>query len=162
MNLTLHPGTGLVEMLRICYALPSDEREQWEAFAGRAYDAEAVAAEFHLRPGPKWTIMEGELPVLAAGFTELRDGVWQDWALTTPVAWESRRWMTVTKIVRRVMDGMLQDHGHRLQCVSLASRIQAHRWYRVLGLELEGTLRAYGVHGEDALMFSRLRSTHGR
>jgi hypothetical protein len=59
------------------------------------------------------------------------------------------------------MDFMLRETAHRLQCVSLASRIHAHRWYRPLGLRLEGTLAGYGVNGEDALMYSRLRTPDG-
>jgi len=100
--------------------------------------------------------MAGDEPILVAGFSELRPGVYQDWALTTPEAWTTH-WRSVTKMARRVMDEMLRRGAHRLQCVSLASRIHAHRWYRPLGLELEGTLRSYGANGEDALMFSRLR-----
>jgi hypothetical protein len=93
---------------------------------------------------------------VVAGFDQIRPGVWQDWLLSTPAAWD-KYWRSVTKISRRVMDEMLQQGAHRLQCVSLASRIHAHRWYRPLGLEREGLLRAYGVNGEDAVMYSRLR-----
>ena len=157
MKATLHNGTGLVELLRVCYRLPEDEREQYEAFAGRPYSAEALAAALFAAPGPKWTVLAGETPILVAGFQELRAGVWQDWAVTTPEAWEMH-WRSVTKFARRVMDEMLLGPAHRLQCISLASRIHAHRWYRPLGLKLEGPLHAYGANQEDALMFYRLRS----
>lgn len=160
MTVELHRGTGLVELLRVCFKLPADEREQYEAFTGERFSAEELAARLFVSPGPKWTVMAGDEPIMVAGFNEIRDGVWQDWAVTTPEAW-TLHWRTVTKMGRRVMDEMLQSGAHRLQCVSLASRTQAHRWYRPLGLEQEGTLRGYGVNGEDAIMFSRLRTLDG-
>ena len=159
MKVGLIEGATLVDLLWVCNNLSEDERDQWRAFGGVPYDADNAAAMFYLRPGPKWTVLVGNEAVLVAGFDRVRDGVWQDWALTSPKAWEPGNWRPVTRLARKVMDWMLQNGAHRLQCVSLASRIQAHRWYRPLGLELEGTLRAYGVNGEDALMFSRLRAT---
>jgi hypothetical protein len=157
VTVELKSGTSLVDLLWICHKLPTDEREQWEVLTGMEYEPDRMASEFFNRPHPKWTVFAGDEPIMAAGFSELRPGVWQDWALTTPAAWDTH-WRGVTKAAKRVMDFMLREHAHRLQCVSLASRIHAHRWYRPLGLELEGTLRSYGVNGEDALMFSRLRS----
>jgi hypothetical protein len=130
MTLTVYRNPTLVDFLRVANELPPDEREQFEAFTGEA-------------------------------FNQLRPGVWQDWMFSTPEAW-SKHWRGVTKIARRVMDFMLQGEAHRLQCVSLASRIHAHRWYRPLGLEQEGTLRGYGVNGEDAIMFARLRVPDGQ
>lgn len=160
MSLVLQEGTGLIELLRVCYKLPTDEREQYEAFTGNEFSPEDLAAGLYTTQGPRWTVLAGEEPVLIAGFTLVRPGVWQDWAVTTPEAWQ-KHWRSVTKTARRVMDEMLQQGAHRLQCVSLASRIHAHRWYRPLGLEQEGVLRGYGVNGEDAIMFSRLRTPDG-
>jgi hypothetical protein len=84
--------------------------------------------------------------------------VWQDWMVSTPEAWNATNWRGTTRYVRKAMNAMLQTDAHRLQCVSLRSRIRAHEWYRVLGLRQEGVLEAYGVDGQDALMFARLRS----
>lgn len=158
MTVTLSRGASLADLFQVCIALPDDEQEQFEVFSGERYEPTYVAAAFFLRPGPKWTVVADGTPIVVAGFDLVRRGVWQDWMFSTPVAWE-RHWRTVTKLGRRVMDEMLRENAHRLQCVSLASRTQAHRWYRPLGLELEGTLRGYGINGEDALMFSRLRSS---
>lgn len=160
MTVRLLSGTDLLELLQVCYRLPADEREQCEAFSGDAYDPAHLAATLYATPGPKWTVMAAGDPIMVAGFTNLRPGVWQDWAVTTPAAWDTH-WRPVTRLARRVMDEMLQTRAHRLQCVSLASRIHAHRWYRPLGLEPEGTLRGYGANGEDAIMFSRLRTPDG-
>jgi hypothetical protein len=152
----LYEGAGLTELLQICFALPEDERDQFEAFTGARFDPEMLAASLSLRPGPKWVVAADGHPIFAAGFTELRPGVWQDWAVSTPAAWEAH-WRPVTRCAKRVMDEMLQTRAHRLQCVSLASRHLAHRWYGAIGLIDEGHLHGYGVNGEDAVMFYRLR-----
>lgn len=160
MTCRLHEGTTLTEMLLVAHSMPADEQEQYEAFTGLEYVAEDAAAKWYMLPGPKWTIYGDGTPIVVAGFVELRPGVWQDWLFSTPTAW-TRHWRSVTKHCRRVMDGMLQGPAHRLQCISLASRVQAHRWYRTLRLEREATIHAYGVNGEDAVMFYRLRGTDG-
>jgi hypothetical protein len=161
VTVKIYRSPQLVEFIMICNRLPDDERGQYEAFTGEAYDPDRVAASHFLRGGPSWVVVADGEPIVIAGFDMVRDGVWQDWLLSTPVAWE-RHWRPVTRLARHVMDFMLQGPARRLQCVSLASRIHAHRWYRPLGLRLEGTLSGYGVNGEDALMFSRLRSPDGQ
>jgi hypothetical protein len=156
VTITVYRGAELIDFLQVCSKLPADEIEQFEAFTGEPYNWQRAAALFSQRPGPSWVIVADGTPIVVAGFDQIRPGVWQDWLLSTPAAWD-KYWRSVTKISRRVMDEMLQQGAHRLQCVSLASRIHAHRWYRPLGLEREGLLRAYGVNGEDAVMYSRLR-----
>jgi hypothetical protein len=157
MSLTLYRDPKLLDFVTVCYRAPEDEREQYAAFSGIAYEPERVAAELALRTGPKWVICDGDIPILVAGFDYLRKGVWQDWMISTPEAWSARNWRGVTRYAKKVMNVMLLDSAHRLQCESLSSRIHAHKWYKVLGLKLEGPLRGYGVGGEDALMFARLR-----
>ena len=158
MTLAVYKNPGLGDFLAVCLRLPEDERDQIQAFTGDEYDAARTAAAYSLRSGPSWVISSDSTPIVVGGFDMIRSGVWQDWLFSTPEAWDERHWRSVTKICRRAMDALLQSEAHRLQCVSLASRIHAHRWYRPLGLQLEGTLRGYGANGEDALMFSRLRT----
>lgn len=157
MSFQLYRTPKLLDYLHICHHMEIDQREQIEAFTGQPYDVETAAMGFASLAGPAWLMCEDEKPIGAAGFTMIRRGVWQDWMATTPRCWEPDVWRTTTKHVKRVMDAMLKTEAHRLQCVSLASRIHAHKWYRVIGLELEGPLRAYGAGGEDALMFARVR-----
>lgn len=156
MSLTLYKKASLTDLLIICHRLPEDERDQYEAFTGRPYDSQEMALGCAVRTGPSWVLYCDEGPLCAAGFDYLRPGVWQDWMVSTPECW-TKHWRGVTKNVKRVMDAMLTTEAHRLQCVSLRSRIHAHRWYEVLGLTLDGPLPGYGAHGEDALMFSRLK-----
>lgn len=156
--LKLYTAPKLIDFLQVCRNIPADEREQYEAFIGRKYDFEEVAAAFSLQPGPSFMLCVDETPIVVAGFQMIRPGVYQDWMFSTPIAW-TQYWKGVTQYSRRVMNMMLKGDAHRLQCVSLSSRIRAHRWYKSLGLEQEGgVLRQYGVDGQDALMFSRLRA----
>ena len=161
MRVRLYTNPRLADFYLVCHSLCEDEREQYRAFAGEDFDPEVVAAAYHLRECPKWVLSTDAGPVVVGGFDMIRPGVWQDWLFSTPAAWSPENWRGVTRACRRVMDAMLNSQGHRLQCLSLASRTRAHRWYRPLGLQLEGTLRGYGVNGEDALMFARLRSSNG-
>lgn len=158
MKTILYRDPTLIDLLDVCHRLPEDEREQIEAFTGAKFDPQALAAQYHLIGGPKWLLNDGAQTTAVAGFTMLRPGVWQDWMFSTPEAWDAAHWRSTSKYVRRVMDAMLKTEAHRLQCVSLASRIHAHKWYSVLGLQYEARLQAYGANGEDAFMFSRLKA----
>lgn len=157
MKFVLYEQPKLAEILSCCSRAPEDEREQLEVFNGEKYDADRIAIAFASRTGPSWVIYGNGEPLLVAGFDYIRKGVWQDVMISTPAAWSKENWFAVSRIARRVMDKMMETEAHRLQCVSLRSRIQAHRWYRVLGLRQEGVLEAYGSAGEDALMFSRVK-----
>jgi hypothetical protein len=157
MKYTLYRNPTLFDFIEVCYALPEDEREQFATLSGKPYDPNVVAAQYFLRDCPKWVLCADDKPLCVAGFDYVRPGVWQDWMFSTPAAWSPAHWRTVTKNVRKVMDGMLVKDAHRLQCISLKSRIQAHKWYRVLGLVLEGELEGYGINGENALVFKRMK-----
>lgn len=157
MTFTLYRDPTLLDLLDVCHRLPADEREQIEAFTGGPYNVETYAAAYHLKSCPKWVLCNGTQALAVAGFDLVRPGVWQDWMFSTPEAWTPENWRTTTRYVRRVMNAMLKTEAHRLQCISLASRIQAHAWYRTLGLVYESTLESYGANGENALMFRRLK-----
>lgn len=153
----VYKNPTLTDYLAVVPNLPFDEIEQYEAFSGRNFDAEEVCALYALHQGPRWVLTADGSPIVIAGFDEIRPGVWQDWLFSTPAAWSPEHWRRVTRESARTMKVMLQTVAHRLQCVSLASRLAAHRWYGVLGLELEGRLARYGAGGQDALIFSRVR-----
>lgn len=154
----VYKNPTLTDYMTVLADLCPDEIEQYEAFAGEAFDVEKVAALYSLHQGPRWVLTADEAPIVIAGFDEIRKGVWQDWLFSVPAAWEPPHWRHVTRECKRTMTVMLQTVAHRLQCVSLASRLAAHRWYGAIGLELEGPLRRYGAGGQDALIFSRVRS----
>lgn len=153
----LYRDPKLLDLYSICTRLREDERIQIEAFTGEPFDPEEIAKQHAMKTGAKWLMCnDQEIPVAAAGFDYIRKGVYQDWMIGTDEAWEGH-WRAIHKHTRRCMDAMLAKHAHRLQCVSLASRIHAHDWYAVLGLAPEGTLRGYGANGEDFIMFAKGR-----
>lgn len=156
--LKLYEKPQLTEILQVCLEAMPDEREQCEAFFGEPYNAQILAARIALSPGPSWVLYDGEKPIVIAGFEPIRRGVWQDWMVSTPAAWSEQNWRGVTRHVRRVMNQMLAAGAHRLQCISLRSRIQAHRWYKTVGLKNPVLLESYGVDGQDALMFARIKA----
>jgi len=164
MTVRIHDTPKLADLLQVCSEAPRDERKQYAAFTGEAFDADRVAARLAaslltMPTWPAWVITADGTPIVAAGFSQLRPGVWQDWMVSTPAAWDTH-WRAVTRLARKVMDSMLRGDAHRLQCVALASRTKAHRWYRALGLAPEGVLYGYGVRGEDAVMYARTRPYH--
>lgn len=153
----VYKNPTLTDYLQVLARLVDDEIEQYEAFSGQSFDVEEVAAIYSLRIGPRWVLTADGSPLVIAGFDEIRKGVWQDYLFSVPEAWGPSHWKRVTRESARTMAVMLQTVAHRLQCVSLASRLAAHRWYGALGLELEGRLARYGAGGQDALIFSRVR-----
>jgi hypothetical protein len=158
MTFQLYKSPSLADFMFVCHKLRPDEREQMEAFTGQPYNPDALASAKFASAGPRWVLCAGETPLCIAGFDMIRPGVWQDWMLSTPEAWADGAWRETTRATRKVMDAMIGSEAHRLQCVSLASRTEAHRWYKVLKLKFEGKLEGYGANGEDALMFARVRS----
>lgn len=156
MKPEIYKNPELVDFMLVMDNLQADEIRQFEAFTGETFNPQRAAAFYSLRDGPKWLLAAEGRPIAVAGFDMLREGVWQDWLFSTPEVWKNH-WRYATKACRGAMDAMLQTCAHRLQCVSLASRVDAHRWYRPLGYIQEGILRGYAANGEDAIMFSRIK-----
>lgn len=151
----LDTNPTLLDFIRVCDGLRADERVQIEASSGVPYDFEHVAATCYGLPGPKWICHDGGVPVAIIGYIMQRPGVWRDWMLSTDPAWKQP--IAMTRYCRFIMKSMIDAGAHRLECVSLANRPEAHKWYRSVGLKFEGILRAWGTKGEDAMSFIRLR-----
>lgn len=146
----------LLDFIKVCIAMPQDERDQLESFSGQPYNIDSTAVGNFCVEGPKWVIKADGEPIVIGGFALQRTGVWRDFMLTTPEAW-THHWFPVTRICRRIMNAMFASgQAHRLECVTLASRVQAIKWYRVLGYTLEATLPRYCADGKDAISFSRV------
>lgn len=59
---------------------------------------------------------------------------------------------------RRLLDSTFEDFGmDRLEVTGRCDHPDILRWMRFLGFEVEGRLRRYGMHGEDAWILSRIR-----
>ncbi len=146
----------LLDYVYVASRLPADQRKQWEVLTGNAFDPDAMALCLAGRAGPKWALVDVDTtPLVIGGYEMLREGVWQDWMIGTEDAWRNH-WRSITKHCKRLMDLMLEKEAHRLQTVALADRVMAHKWFGALGMKCEGTLRGYGVNGEDCVMFARV------
>jgi RimJ/RimL family protein N-acetyltransferase len=147
----------LLDFIKVCIKLPQEEREQLEAFTGEPYDVDQAAIGNFLVPGPKWVIKADDEPIAVGGFAPMRPGVYRDFMLNTPEAFE-KHWFAVTRIARRAMNAMfLSKQAHRLECIAHHSREKAFRWYKVLGYNREATLYGYCANGADAIIFSRVQ-----
>ena len=156
----LYHNPFLLDFIKVCAKMPDDERAQSEAFSGQEYSVDRVAVAHFTAPGPKWVgKLDDETPIFIGGFIERRPGVWHDFMINTPTAWE--HWFQTTRICRRVMDAMLMTDAHRLQTVvpvpRLTSRPELVRWYKVLGYNREALLHGYCANGADAVVFSRVK-----
>lgn len=73
------------------------------------------------------------------------------------------RWPEVaietTRFVRKTLLPTLCEAGvHRLQCYSLDSHIEAHRWLRFLGADRETTEPEFGKNRENYVLFTMSRA----
>lgn len=162
----------LIDFLQVSARLPDDERAQVEAFSGEPFTIDGVAVGNFCVPGPKWVakIADTEeefaqgtaVPISVGGFALKRPGVWQDYMLNTPDAFDAKNWFTLTRSARRAMDAMFSSgQAHRLECIVPVARLQSRpelvKWYRVLGYNEEGLRYGYCANGADAMAFSRVR-----
>lgn len=152
----------LLDYIKVCATLPEDERAQIESFVGEKFDIDRAAVGNYEALGPKWVVKIDDEPLAIGGFVPQRRGVWRDFMLTTPAAWEKANWFTLTRICRRAMDAMFESgEAHRLECIAPAARLayrpEIERWYKFLGYTREAPLWRYCADGSDAVMFSRVR-----
>lgn len=151
----------LLDFLMVCNKMPQDERDQLAAFTGEPYDVDGAAVGNFTVPGHKWVIKADDEPIVVGGFATQRPGVWRDFLLTTPEAWE-KHWFPVTRICRRIMTAMfISGTAHRIECIVPKPRIDAHPalwgWYEVLGYHKEGLHHGYCANGADAYSFARVK-----
>jgi hypothetical protein len=154
--ITVYTDPLLLDFVKVCINLPEDERRQLEDFTGEPYDIDRAAVGNYCVAGPKWVIKADEEPICIGGFVPQRPGVYRDFMLNTPAAFE-QHWFAVTRIARRSLDAMLLSKtAHRLECIAHHSREKAFKWYSVLGYNKEATLYGYCADQSDAVLFSRV------
>lgn len=158
----LYNDPYLIDFLKCAAQLPEDEKRQITLLTGYEYDIDGAAIGNFTVNGPKWVAkLEDGTPLAVGGFVQQRPGVWRDFLLSTPLAWNPHG-VALTKILRRIMTGTLQQDGvHRLETVvpaeRLASRPELEKWYKVLGYKKEAPLWRYCADGSDAFSFARVR-----
>jgi hypothetical protein len=158
MIVNAYSNPFLLDFLIVAERAPQDERDQLESLTGDKYNAEGAAVGAWNTIGPKWVFKSNEgKPLAVAGYVQQRPGVWRDFMINTPEAFADH-WFSITRHAIRIMNAMfLSGQAHRLECVSLASRTKAHKWYATLGLHKEGIMRGYCANGADAIMFARCK-----
>jgi hypothetical protein len=164
----------LLDFVSVCARMPEDEQRQLEAMIGEKYTVDGASVGNFISAGPKWVIKYADneydfeatktTTLVVGGFNQQRPGVWRDFLLTTPEAWE-RHWFPITRICRRIMDAMfISGQAHRLECIVPASRVKNRPeladWYRVLGYHDEGIRYGYCADGSDAMAFARVKHGH--
>lgn len=147
----------LADFLYVCHQLPDAQRRQFEILNGvDAYDPERSALDLASRIGPKWAVVKQDgQPVAVGGLNMVIPGVWQDFLISTEECWQQYA-KSVTRFVDDIAAQLLvSGEARRIQAVTLATNTQIRGWYELIGMNYEGTLRAYGAHGEDAVMYAR-------
>lgn len=134
-----------------------DEKQQFVAMTGAdSFRADVAARAYVMTPGTSWAMIDAQGRALfAGGFEPLRPGVYAAWMIGTPEAWAAH-WHAVTRRVRKLMDALFADGAHRIELQTLATRVEACRWYvDGLGLQYEGTHFRACADGQDVRMYAR-------
>ena len=150
-----------LDAIRVCLAATQEQQEHFTTMTGQPWDIDGVAIGCFQSPGPKWSIHIDNVPVAVGGFAEQRPGVYRDWFIFAPAAFEKANWLRVTRICRKLMDSVLKAGAHRLECLvpvgRVESRPQLDHWYRILGYNKEALLYGYCANGADAYCYSRVK-----
>ena len=148
-----------IHVLILAERMREDEREQYEALAFEPFSVDGASKSFISKGGPAFCLVDPDgNPLCAGGFEPLVPGVWQSWMLGSYEGWEN--WRAITKASRWVMGNLFAGGARRLQGSCIPTRSAAIEWFkRGLGMDHEGTYRAFGFHGEDLMQFARVN--HG-
>ena len=146
----------LLDLLTLCHNARPDEIEQYELLSGMDWQTESVAIGLHNRDGYRFVILNDDKPVVACGAMPLLEGTFDLWMVGTMDSW-THHWRSITKISRRIIEGIFKDGARRVQICVLASRQKTCEWYvRGLKLQYEGTMRQFGINGADMAMYARI------
>lgn len=158
----------LQDYMYIASRMRADEASQIESLTGEKFSVDGAAVGCYMASGPKWVVKLADteadfgtgdaIPLVAGGFTPQRPGVWRDWLITSPLAWDYA--VAMTRICKKAMDAMLSSgQAHRLECVVPLARVESRpelvKWYKILGYEQEGIRRGYCADKSDAMAYFR-------
>jgi hypothetical protein len=150
----------LSDFVLVCHHLPAEQRYMFKALGGFPhYDADAVALELAARNGPKWALIHDgtHQPIGIGGLTCIAPGVWSDFLITVAGAWRTYPNVITRHVRRALVAAFATDDVRRVQAITLASAERVRAWYRLIGFEYEGCLRAYAANGEDAVIYARVK-----
>jgi hypothetical protein len=151
----------LSDLLFVAHRMRDDEIEQYLAITGNeAYDPDdCVRSVLQVMGEVNFCMLDADgNPYCIGGYDEIRPKVWQTWMMGTPDGWKNH-WRDITKLSRRTMDALLSSsRAHRVQCYALASRTEAHDWYRRgLGMTFEATVQKLFADGQDGVCYVKVK-----
>lgn len=150
-------GMSLLDALTVAHDADPTDLEQAAEF-GIVGGLDYLAATLFATAGPRWAVADANshMQIAVGGFFPLRKGVYQSWFLSREGAFQSYG-RDLTSICRRSMQHMMDSGANRLETVSLSNRALAHRWYESLGMTREADHPYYGVTGQSATTYVRIR-----
>ena len=101
------------------------------------------------------TVMDGEQPVAIFGSFTFVPGVYHLWGL---ISEDVRQKPVAFHRVSKELLGYYEKrtNARRIQMDVKASYIEGQKWAKALGFEYEGTMKRFGVNGEDFHLYGRI------
>jgi hypothetical protein len=130
------------------------EWDRREIFATRFSDDIEDFVDDVMASGPlAWVSGLGDEPIAVFGCRELWKGVWSMWLFATDSL--DKIGLSMTKLIVRVIVPSIKSFGaHRMECRSMEGHEDAQRWLKVIGANLESTLKGYGREGQNFHVFT--------
>lgn len=148
----------IIDALVVARGLPPEEIEQIEAFAG-SFDLQKVAMGVISESVVAWVIryVDSKEPVAVGGLIQVGRNIWRTWFFATPRAWDDVGREVTLHTARKLKEILAEQDHIRVETVCLAKRKKARDWYERVGLTYESTMAAYGVNGENAVMYVKTK-----
>lgn len=149
----------LQELADRCRQEDRDEAEAWGTTWANA--AEMIVSAQSRIESRAWIVYMDDSPVFAFGLVPAQSGVYTLWGFGTSdtpkivrplVRWGRKHWI-------HDMFGPTSDI-RRIEVRVPIRSTHSWPWLQRIGCEIEGRLRAFGVHGEDFLLLSYTRNDY--
>jgi len=134
------------------------ERDRFEILNASRYPSLSAWAKSRVEaPGVSWTLLVNGVPVWCGGVLDgAVEGIGALWLVgTNEAARYAKHVLRVWKVIRQV------GGYRRLECKCYADNVTANKFAERVGFRLEGTLRGYGLGGEDLNQYG-IGGQHGR
>jgi len=99
-------------------------------------------------------------PVAIGGIALHTPGVGVAWMIGTNDL--SKVALSLTRFCKQHASQVLKSDLNRLQALSAVFHVDAHKWLRAIGFEIESTLEQSGKHGEDFYLFAQTNNNTNR
>jgi hypothetical protein len=140
----------------LCFNMREIDRHEIYANLPTSNPIEWANWVFHnvAKNGCAWIAALDGRPTAVMGIYENFPGNWEIFSFGTP---DYIRVLVAFKPKWYLMIDYLRDHGgHRLQCRSLATHKEAHRFLKLMGFAPEAVLQAFGRDREDYILFKQV------